>query len=58
MSIDNCPECGHLLTNEGTECPFCAWHKEDELVSVRMNRNDLELDYYMDDIRPDQLPGF
>ncbi len=58
MSTDNCPECGHLLTNLGTECPFCAWHREDQFAAVRMNRNDLELEYYEDDIRPDQLPGY
>lgn len=30
MTIDYCPECGHLLSNCGTECPLCMWHKEDE----------------------------
>lgn len=57
MSDNNCPECGHLLSKNGTSCPFCMWSQEDDLAAVRLNRNNREPDYYFDEIRPDQLPG-
>lgn len=58
MSIENCPECGHLLSNSRLECPFCTWRQEDEIAAVRLNRDEPEPDYYTDEIRPDQLPGY
>jgi hypothetical protein len=58
MTIDYCPECGHLLSNCGTKCPFCMWRKEDDLVNAKLNRQATESDFFTDEIRPDQLPGY
>ncbi|MGD9209622.1 MAG: hypothetical protein PVI90_02550 [Desulfobacteraceae bacterium] len=58
MSNENCPECGHLLSNSKSECPFCAWRQEDAMTIIKLNRHDPEPDYYYDEIRPDQLPGY
>jgi len=58
MTSDYCPECGHLLSNYGTECPFCMWYKEDDSTNVKLNRRDTKPDFYTNEIRPDQLPGY
>lgn len=28
-----CPECGHMLTNDRTQCPFCHW----SMVDIQTN---------------------
>lgn len=58
MYRDNCPECGHLLTNRGEKCPFCKWRHEDQLTHVKLYQDEPEADFYIDEIRPDQLPGY
>jgi hypothetical protein len=58
MISDYCPECGHLLSNSRSECPFCLWHEEDDPANVKLNRHDTNPDFDMDEIRPDQMPGF
>ena len=57
MAFENCPECGHLLPNHRSECPYCAW-REDDIATIKPKRNEPELDYFYDEIRPDQLPGY
>lgn len=32
-----CPECGHLLTNNRAECPFCWWSLQDNPVQKKMD---------------------
>jgi hypothetical protein len=34
------------------------WRKEDDLAITKLNRQDTELDFFTDEIRPDQLPGY
>lgn len=58
MYGDYCPECGHILTNCGEKCPFCRWDREDDLTLAKLRRGEPEADFYIDEIRPDQLPGF
>jgi uncharacterized Zn finger protein (UPF0148 family) len=58
MTSDYCPECGYLLSNGRTECPFCLRHEEDDPANVKLNRHDSNSDFYTDEIRPDQMPGF
>ena len=43
-----CPECGHMLTNDKTMCPFCQWTTLDmqanKLMSALPNKDGLVVD--------------
>ena len=32
-----CPECGHLLTNDRTRCPFCPWSSLRDQMGKELN---------------------
>ena len=58
MFAECCPECGHLLSNNRKECPFCKWDESfDQLSYSLKTENDLAF-YGTDEYHPDQLPGF
>ncbi len=58
MFGDCCPECGHLLSNNRSKCPFCNWDENlDQLRYSFKIENDPAI-YFTDEYRPDQLPGF
>ena len=58
MDREHCPECGHLLSKNRSECHFCGWDERfDEYSYSFMLENHLA---YHDpsEWRPDQQPGF
>ena len=58
MFEDCCPECGHLLSKNRRDCPFCRWDENVDRYSYSFKlENDLAY-HDLIEIRPDQLPGF
>ena len=33
MYRECCPECGHLLSNDRSACPFCSWNESSDPYS-------------------------
>ena len=58
MFREHFPECGHLLSKNRRECPFCDWDENSDQYSYALRvENDLS---YLDssELSQDQLPGF
>jgi len=58
MNREHCPECGHLLSKNGSECHFCGWDERFDQYSYSFKvENDLSY-HDPNELRPDQQPGF
>ena len=58
MFRENCPECGHLLSNNRSTCPFCNWDENADQYSNSFEIENQLLYHVPEEMRPDQLPGF
>ena len=51
------PECGHLLSKDRNQFPFCGWNEDSDKYSYSLKiENDL-LYHDPNEYRIDQLPG-
>jgi len=55
MFKECCLECGHLLSKQGTFCPFCGWDLQDEQLVDNLETDRQLHGLYLADIEPDQL---
>ena len=58
MFREHFPECGHLLSKNRRECPFCDWDENsDQYRNSYKIENDLTY-HYPGEFGQDQLPRF
>lgn len=58
MLKDCCPECGHLLSKDRRECPFCRWDKRQDKKDISFRRENQFVYHDFRDWCPEQLHGF
>ena len=55
MYRECCPECGHLLSNDRSVCPFCCWDESSDPYS-NLLKIESDLSYnYASELDCDQL---